>query len=87
MKKFYNKINKSFMDDETIGQIALLGIPELIFSIFVLIGTIFKFQGNLDAAILFEWGGILMCFAWIALAPMIYICIEFVHKLINKIKS
>jgi ABC-type sulfate transport system permease subunit len=84
MKELYNKLNKEV--DKEIALSILIAIPAFIFMFgYGLIGEYFKAKSELDMAVMFSWGGILLAMMWLLLSAILYVGVEFIHALADKI--
>ena len=84
MKELYNKLNKKLDTEIALGL--LIVIPAVIFICgYGLIGEYFKAKQDLDLAIVFSWGGILLALMWLPISIIFYAGVEFIHTLADKL--
>ena len=84
MKELYNKLNKEV--DSDIALALIIAIPAFIFMFgYGFIGEYYKAKQDLDLAIMFNWGGILLAFMWLPLGFILYAGVEFIHRLADKL--
>lgn len=84
MKELYNKLNKKV--DGEIALSIIIAIPAFIFMFgYGSVGEYFKAKQDLDLAIMFNWGGILLALMWLPLGFILYAGVEFIHALADKL--
>lgn len=84
MKELYNKLNKKV--DGEIALSLIIAIPAFIFMFgYGAVGEYFKAKQDLDLAIMFNWGGILLALMWLPISIIFYLGVEFIHTLVNKL--